>query len=32
MRGRALVADDGRVLTIPPVDLYCRGPDSADAA
>jgi hypothetical protein len=26
------VAEDGRVLTIPPVDLYCRGPDSADAA
>ena len=26
------LAGDGRVLTIPPVDLYCRGPDSADAA
>ena len=26
------VAGDGRVLTIPPVDLCCRGPDSADAA
>jgi len=26
------VAEDGRVLTVPPVDFYCRGPDSADAA
>ena len=26
------VAGDGRVLTIPPVDLYCRGPDSAEVA
>jgi hypothetical protein len=27
-----VVAEDGRVLTIPPVDLYCRGPDSSEAA
>ena len=27
-----VVAEGNRVLTIPPIDLYCRGPGSADAA
>ncbi|MEP7105995.1 MAG: DUF222 domain-containing protein [Chloroflexota bacterium] len=29
---RIVLDDEGRVLTLPPLDLYCRGPDPAQVA